>query len=152
MKGLGIFLASLILLLLLQNLFVRAGEQNGGYEKGMQQFKAFYENSLREDAVVGSSFMLVHDNQVIDKQFYGLANIQQNRKVDENTIYHWASITKTFTGIAIMQLRDRGRLKLDDPIIKYIPELREVHDPYGDMSEITIRMLMSHTAGFRDAT
>jgi len=72
--------------------------------------------------------------------------------VDENTIYHWASITKTFTGIAIMQLRDRGRLKLDDPILKYLPELRAVHNPYGDMSEVTLRQLLSHSAGFRDAT
>jgi CubicO group peptidase (beta-lactamase class C family) len=72
--------------------------------------------------------------------------------VDEDTIFHWASITKTFTGVAIMQLRDRGLLKLDDPIVKYLPELKEVHDPFGDMSEITIRQLMSHSAGFRAAT
>jgi CubicO group peptidase (beta-lactamase class C family) len=39
------------------------------------------------------------------------------------TIYHWASITKTMTGIAILQLRDRGLLKLDDPIVRYVPEL-----------------------------
>ena len=51
-----------------------------------------------------------------------------------------------------MQLRDRGLLKLDDPVIKYLPELRAVHDPYGDLSEITIRQLMSHTAGFRNPT
>lgn len=86
------------------------------------------------------------------KNFYGLANIAQNHPVDESTIYHWASITKTFTGIAIMQLRDRGLLKLDDPIIKYIPKLREVHNPYGHMSEITLRHLMSHRAGFRGPT
>jgi CubicO group peptidase (beta-lactamase class C family) len=122
------------------------------FDAAMQRFNAFYENSLREDRIVGSSFMLVHDNQVLARQFYGLAKIDQNRKVDEDSIYHWASITKTFTGIAIMQLRDQGMLKLDDPVIKYIPELRQVHDPYGDMSEITIRRLMTHSAGFRDAT
>jgi CubicO group peptidase (beta-lactamase class C family) len=51
-----------------------------------------------------------------------------------------------------MQLRDRGLLKLDDPVIKYLPELRAVHDPFGDKSEITIRQLMSHSAGFRNPT
>ena len=50
------------------------------------------------------------------------------RKADGATIWHWASITKTFTAIAIMQLRDRGRLAIDDPIIKYVPELAEVHN------------------------
>ena len=47
---------------------------------------------------------------------------------------------------------DHGRLKLDDPIIKYVPELKAVHNPFGDMNEITIRHLMTHSAGFRDAT
>jgi CubicO group peptidase (beta-lactamase class C family) len=51
-----------------------------------------------------------------------------------------------------MQLRDRGLLSLDDPAIKYIPELRAVHNPYGDMSQVTIRHLMTHSAGFRAAT
>ena len=72
--------------------------------------------------------------------------------VDARTIYHWASITKTMTGIAIMQLRDRGLLELDDPIVKYVPELAGVHNPFGDTGAITIRELMSHSAGFGGAT
>jgi CubicO group peptidase (beta-lactamase class C family) len=88
----------------------------------------------------------------LTRNFYGLAHREQNRAVDEHTIYHWASITKTFTGIAIMQLRDRGLLKLDDPIIKYVPELKDVHNPFGPMDAITIRHLLSHSAGFRAGT
>jgi CubicO group peptidase (beta-lactamase class C family) len=118
----------------------------------MQKFKSFYEQSLHRHGIIGSSFMLIHDNKVIDREFYGTANLEKKQAVNENTIYHWASITKTFTSIAIMQLRDRGLLKLDDPIIKYLPELREVHNPYGDMSEITIRQLLSHSSGFRDSS
>ena len=51
-----------------------------------------------------------------------------------------------------MQLRDRGLLSLDDPAIKYVPELRQVHNPFGDMSQVTIRHLMTHSAGFRAGT
>ena len=51
-----------------------------------------------------------------------------------------------------MQLRDRGKLALSDPIVKYVPELRAVHDPFGDVSEITLKQLLSHSAGFRSAT
>ena len=72
--------------------------------------------------------------------------------MDDETIYHWASITKTLTGIAIMQLRDRGRLSLDDPAVKYVPELREIHNPYGDVSQVTIRHLMTHSSGLRAGT
>lgn len=86
-----------------------------------RNFDQFYQESLAKSGIVGSSFMLLCDNQVIDRQFYGLSNLEQKIPTDEDTIYHWASITKTFTGIAIMQLRDRGLLSLDDPIIKYVP-------------------------------
>jgi CubicO group peptidase (beta-lactamase class C family) len=129
-----------------------ADPAKGGFDPAWQGFKTAYENVLKENGIVGSSVMVIHDNKVIGKDFYGLANIEKDRKVDEETIYHWASITKTLTGIAIMQLRDRGLLKLDDPIIKYLPELREVHDPYGDMSEITIRHLLTHSSGFQGPT
>ena len=117
-----------------------------------REFKTFYEQGNRKNGIVGSSFMLIQDGQVIAQEFYGLANQEKQQPVDENTIYHWASITKTFTGIAIMQLRDRGLLKLDDPIIKYVPDLKAVHNPFGQMSDITIKHLMTHSAGFRGAT
>ena len=126
--------------------------QTGGFARALQEFKMNYEAELRRSGIVGSSFYLVRDNRVIARELYGLADAERRRPVDEETIYHWASITKTFTGIAIMQLRDRGRLKLDDPVVKYLPELRAVHNPFGDMSEITIRQLMSHSAGFRNPT
>lgn len=51
-----------------------------------------------------------------------------------------------------MQLRDRGRLTLDDTVVHYLPELRRVHNPFGSMEAITIRHLLSHSAGFRNPT
>ena len=82
----------------------------------------------------------------------GLRDRSTNLAVDNDTIFHWASITKTFTGIAIMRLRDEGRLKLDDPIVKYVPELRSISNPFGPVEQITIRHLLSHSAGFRGGT
>ncbi len=126
--------------------------QSTPFSESYKQIEKIYERELKNSGIVGSSFMFVKDNKVIAKKFYGMANLEKNQAVDEDTIYHWASITKTLTGIAIMQLRDRGLLKLDDSVVKYLPELRAVHNPYGDMSDITIRQLMSHTAGFRNPT
>ena len=51
-----------------------------------------------------------------------------------------------------MQLRDRGRLSLDDPITRYVPELRQVHDSFGSIDAVTLRMLLSHSAGFQNPT
>jgi CubicO group peptidase (beta-lactamase class C family) len=89
---------------------------------------------------------------VVLRDNFGLQGKSPDVPVDDDTTYHWASCTKTFTGIAILQLRDRGLLSLDDPLVKYIPELAAVHDPFGPVSQITIRHVMSHSGGFRAAT
>src|SRR5436190_1507290 len=112
---------------------------------GFEKAAAVYQQRVHETGIVGSSLMFVKDGIVAVKAFEGYQDLETKRPVDEDTIYHWASITKTFTGVAIMQLRDRGLLSLDDPAIKYVPELREVHNPYGDMSQVTIRHLMTHS-------
>lgn len=113
---------------------------------------SFYHDRLEEAGIVGSSLLVVSDGVVAARQVEGYRDLDRRRPVDEETIFHWASITKTFTGIAIMQLRDRGLLSLDDPIVDYVPELRSVHNPFGEVSDITIRHLMSHSAGFRAPT
>jgi len=113
---------------------------------------ALYHRRVQEAGIVGSSLMVVRNGVVVHKAFEGFQDLDAKRPVDEETIYHWASITKTFTGVAIMQLRDRGLFALDDPVVKYVPELRLVHNPYGDISQVTIRYLMSHSGGFRAGT
>lgn len=114
--------------------------------------RSFYEAGLHRNGIVGSSLVLLENDKAVFQDFYGLQNLSPSQPVDANTTYHWASITKTFTGIAIMQLRDQGLLSLDDPLVKYLPELAAVHDPYGPISAITIREAMSHSSGFRNST
>lgn len=126
--------------------------QTGNFSENYKKFKAFYEKELKDAGIVGSSFVFLKDNKILAREFYGAANLEKNQKTDENTIYHWASNTKPFTGIAILQLRDRGRLRLDDAVTKYLPELEAVHNPFGEMREITIRHLLNHSAGFRNST
>lgn len=145
-------LAALSLVVVLMSSSFVQSQTPKNFAQARREFKTFYDQGMRKHGIVGSSFMLVQDGQVIAQEFFGLANQEKQQAVDENTIYHWASITKTFTAIAIMQLRDRGLLKLEDPIIKYLPELKAVHNPFGQMSDITIKHLMTHSAGFRAAT
>jgi CubicO group peptidase (beta-lactamase class C family) len=113
---------------------------------------AVHRQRVEQAGIVGSSLMFVKNGTVTLKHFVGYQDLATKRPVDEETIYHWASITKTLTGVAIMQLRDRGHFSLDDPAVKYVPELRQVHNPFGDISQVTIRQLMSHSAGFRAGT
>lgn len=122
------------------------------FAEAYKKFKFVYERESKQAGIVGGSFIFLKDGKILAREFYGSANLEKNQPTDENTIYHWASNTKPLTGIAIMQLRDRGRLKLDDAAIKYLPELKSVHNPFGDMQDITIRHLMTHSAGFRNST
>jgi CubicO group peptidase (beta-lactamase class C family) len=119
---------------------------------GWSRVAALYHTRVHQTGIVGSSLMFVRGGQVVHKAFAGYQDAATKRPADEDTIYHWASITKGFTGVAIMQLRDRGLLSLDDPVIQYVPELRQVHNPFGDMSQVTIRHLMTHSGGFRSGT
>ncbi len=114
--------------------------------------KETFKKELSEAGIVGGSFVFSKDGRVLAEEHCGLTNIEKNQKTSAETIYHWASNTKPFTGIAIMQLRDRGLLKLDDPITKYLPELRKIHNSHGSMDDITIRHLLTHSGGFRGST
>jgi len=114
--------------------------------------KTFFSQAVAEEGIVGAGMYLVGPGGLIDSAFVGFADRESGRKANGATIWHWASITKTFTAIAIMQLRDRGRLAIDDPIVKYVPELSEVHNRFGPMSQVTIRQLLSHSSGFRNGT
>jgi CubicO group peptidase (beta-lactamase class C family) len=102
--------------------------------------------------VVGGNATLVRDGRIAERHDYGLADRSSGRAADARTIYHWASITKTLTAIAILQLRDRGMVSLEDPVTRWVPELRRVHDPYRAVDRITLRMLLSHSSGLQTPT
>ncbi|MFM8394661.1 MAG: serine hydrolase domain-containing protein [Acidobacteriota bacterium] len=131
---------------------VSHGQTPRSFAQARRDLKIFYEQSMKIHGIVGSGMMLMQDGRVIAQEFYGLADREKGNLVTENTIFHWASITKTLTGIAIMQLRDEGKISLDDPIVKYLPELNRVHNPHGSMSEIRLHHLMTHSAGLRNPT
>lgn len=120
--------------------------------EGWADFDRRFREYVEEDDVVGASVAFVRDGRVLARSDIGLADRAADRAVDNHTIFHWGSITKTLTAVAIMQLRDRGLLSLDDRVVRYIPELRQVHDPYGKLDSITVRMLLSHSAGFMNPT
>ena len=109
---------------------------------GWTAVEQVFHQQTQAAGIVGSSVLVVRDGSVVATATEGYQDLAAKRPVDADTIFHWASITKTFTGVGIMQLRDRGLLSLDDPIVKFVPEFRAVHNPYGDISQVTIRHMM----------
>ena len=118
----------------------------------IEGFHAKFDAVLTQHGVVGGGFSFVHGASPATHCFFGEARTDTHQRVDADTNYNWASITKTMTAIAILQLRDRGMLSLDDAAVRYVPELRQIHDDFGTVDDITIRHLLTHSAGFRNPT
>jgi CubicO group peptidase (beta-lactamase class C family) len=138
--------------LLLALLASPAAAQDRSFDKALNDFRVLHRAEVQKAGIAGSSFYVVRDGRTVAADHLGEQDAEAHMPVDAQTIYHWASITKTLTGIGIMQLRDRGLLELDDPIVRYVPELAAVHNRFGDTAAITLRQLMSHSAGFRGGT
>jgi CubicO group peptidase (beta-lactamase class C family) len=127
---------------------VHPAEAQRAWTAVTRRFDAFAEAAH----VVGGSAVLVRSGRIVARHHYGVADRAGGRRVGDSTIYHWASVTKTLTAVAVLQLRDRGLLALDDPITRWVPELRAVHGPEGAVDRITLRMLLSHSSGFQSPT
>lgn len=99
----------------------------------------------------GLSVAVVHDQELVWANGYGYADLESRRPATASTLYRLGSVTKLFTATAILQLRDAGKLALDDPVAKHLPEL-QIRNPYPDAPPVTLRHLLTQTSGLtRDA-
>jgi CubicO group peptidase (beta-lactamase class C family) len=93
----------------------------------------------------GCSAAISKNGQLVYERGYGLANLELDAPITPTSVFEAASISKQFTAMSIMLLAERGRLSLDDDLRKHLPEMPD----YG--SPLTIRHLLNHTSGLRDA-
>ena len=96
------------------------------------------------DSIPGFAVGIIRNDTLIFSKGYGLANLEYGIPNGPETVFHMASISKQFTGYAVLALAKQGKLSLDDDIRKYLkwfPDLKE---------KITIRNLLNHTSGIRD--
>jgi CubicO group peptidase (beta-lactamase class C family) len=119
------------------------------YAADPARFDAAFRDAVARHGVAGAGYAILRAGSPPVVKFAGEARRETHAAASGETAWHWASITKSFTAIAIMQLRDRGRLSLDDPAVRYVPELRDVHGP---VDTVTIRHLLTHSGGFRGPT
>lgn len=104
-------------------------------------------DAVREKRLPGIAAGVVHEGELVWSSAPGFADVAARRRPDAATLYQIASITKTFTATAIMQLRDEGRLHLDEPAVEYLPELRGAASPFGPIETVSLRRLLAHESG-----
>jgi CubicO group peptidase (beta-lactamase class C family) len=99
--------------------------------------------------IAGAVTLVIHDGKMVHHGAVGLADLESKRPMDIETMFSIASMTKPITSTAVLMLRDEGKLDLDDPVSKYIPQFTEtkLDDGSTPQSPITIRQCLTHTAG-----
>jgi len=106
------------------------------------------ENYRLDAHIPGMVWAIVQDGRVIHVKGAGVQDTETKRSVTADTLFRIASMTKAFTALSILKLRDEGKLRLDDPVETYVPELIGWKYPTEDSPKIRVRELLTHTAGF----
>ncbi|MGG7467159.1 serine hydrolase domain-containing protein [Chryseobacterium arthrosphaerae] len=96
----------------------------------------------------GFAVSIVNDESTLYQKGFGFSDIKEKKRYTENTIQNIASVSKTFVGIALLKAQELGKLKLDDPVQKYLPF--KVLNPNFPQTPITIRHLATHTSSILD--
>ncbi len=111
----------------------------------LEKIDSYIKQAMNEWKMPGFAVAIVKNDSVIFSKGYGVRNIEKNEPVDENTNFMIASCSKAFTTASIARLVDQGKLKWDDPVIKYLPYFH-MFDPWVT-KEMTIRDLVTHRSG-----
>ena len=111
------------------------------------ELKASLASLHAESRVPGVGVGIVFGRQVVWTGVFGYAELENKIPMTADSVTRIGSLSKIFTGLAILSLRDQGRLDLDMPVAKVVPELAQVIYPSKDSPRITFRHLLTHTSG-----
>ena len=126
-----------------------SGQESSRDSSIITEFSKRLSIDTKKDDVHGSiSAAIIKNDKVIWAGAFGYATRDKDIAADTNTIYRIGSITKTFTATILMQLVEERKVKLDEPVEKYVPEIKSLKG-YSDKTIITLRQLASHTSGLK---
>lgn len=138
---------SLILLLTITSPIQADSHQSTLLESRIRLFEAWVENVINDQALVGLSVGLLNGQELIYSKGFGHTDLTKRTQATEETTYKIASITKLFTSIALMQLVEEEKLRLDTSIVTLVPELKQIQRNEHNVNEITIQSVLTHTTG-----
>lgn len=110
-------------------------------------YEALVAEQIRRLGHPGVAGGIVVGDRLVASRGWGYRHKMRGGAVDARTVFRIASITKVFAGLALLQLRDEGKLTLDDPLTKHLPEATALVYPKGETPPITLRHLVTHTSG-----
>ena len=117
-------------------------------ERAFPEIDRIVEEFATANHVPGAAWGVVIDGELAHTGVTGYRDLPSKAPVTKDSVFRIASMTKSFTAMSILKLRDEGKLSLDDPAETYVPELKALVYPTTDSAKITIRNLLSHATGF----
>jgi CubicO group peptidase (beta-lactamase class C family) len=114
-------------------------------DRNWKDFERYMSTIMKEENIVGAAVAVSQHGKVIYQKGFGARNEKTQEPVTPLTIFGVASITKSFTSMTIMLLEQEGKLSVEDPVVKYLPEFKILG--IEDMQSVKIHHLLSHTAG-----
>jgi CubicO group peptidase (beta-lactamase class C family) len=117
------------------------------YQTIVSQLQAMLTDFVENGPFTGLAVGIVKDNRIIFTGEYGTANISTDAPVVSSTLFHQASVSKTFVVTAVMQLVERGQVELDSPVTNYLPYFKMEDERYP---QVTVGQLLNHTSGMPD--
>lgn len=112
------------------------------------QIDAIFRKFVEQHPVPGLAYGVVVDGKLVTSGGAGIQNVDNKIPVTADSVFRIASMTKSFTAMAVIRLRDEGKLRLDELAEKYVPELASLPYPTKDSARITVRQLLTMSAGF----
>lgn len=110
------------------------------------------ETQIAQHQIAGAVTLVVSEDRVLHHETTGFADLAANRRMSENTLFWIASMTKPVTAAAVLMLQDEGRLKVTDPVAKYIPEFAALRTPSGNPADLTLLQVLTHVSGLGEAS
>ena len=116
-----------------------------GVGSAMQEMIAKHE-------IAGAVTVVIKQDKIVHLEATGLADVATKKPMTPETLFWVASMTKPITGAAILMLQDEGKLKVADPVAKYLPEFDQLKTPSGKPANLTITQILTHTSGLGEAS
>src|SRR5436190_9127181 len=105
---------------------------------------------IAANEIAGAVTCVVTKGKIVQLEAVGLADVANNKPMQKDSIFWIASMTKPITGAAILTLQEEGKLDINDPVTKYVPEFSRLKTPGGEPAKITLKHLLSHTSGLAE--
>jgi CubicO group peptidase (beta-lactamase class C family) len=113
---------------------------------------AAVKDTLSNNELAGAITIVADKDRILHYDVQGYADLENKVPLSDDTLFWIASMSKPITGVAVMMMVEQGKVSLDDPVEKHLPEFKNLKNKAGEHVPVTIRQLLTHTSGLAEIT